>query len=107
MQTELGKLLNIRKVSIGGLLDRLERSGFIRRTQDERDRRVNRVYITDSGRKVLEKVDAVGSVQGIEVAKGISKEELKITTKVLLQLHAKIIQLHAKMLDDPAEIKEP
>ncbi len=96
MQAELGKLLNIGKVSIGGLCDRLERAGFIKRAGDKADRRVNRVFITKEGLKVVGEVDAVGMKRGDEIAEGISKEHLQITMSVLLRIKEKMLVLLAE-----------
>ncbi|MDA1073780.1 MAG: MarR family transcriptional regulator [Proteobacteria bacterium] len=49
-QSELATLLTIGKVSVGGLIDRLEHSGWIERREDEHDRRSNRIYLTKQGR---------------------------------------------------------
>ncbi|MDO3412158.1 MarR family transcriptional regulator [Saccharibacillus sp. CPCC 101409] len=48
-QKELTYLLNMRNQSLGELLVKLERSGFIERTPSESDRRVMNVKLTEAG----------------------------------------------------------
>src|SRR5690606_9431232 len=45
-QIELARLLDVGKATLGGLIDRLERSGYVVRGNDEADRRVKTVSIT-------------------------------------------------------------
>ncbi len=45
-QTKLSELSEIEKAPLGKTLDRLERSGWIVRKDDPRDRRIRRVYAT-------------------------------------------------------------
>ncbi len=51
MQTELANVLDIGKVALGGLLDRLEASGYIERRADPVDRRTKRIVMTRRVRK--------------------------------------------------------
>ncbi len=50
-QKELSAILDIRSQSLGELLMKLERSGFITRTPSEEDRRVMVIRLTESGKK--------------------------------------------------------
>ena len=45
-QSELAETLEIEKPTLGRLLDRLEKKGWVRREHDARDRRAWRVYLT-------------------------------------------------------------
>ena len=56
-QTELADYLALRRASVTNALQHLERDGFIRRTQDERDERVPRVWLTDKGREIVQQID--------------------------------------------------
>ena len=53
-QKELAHILNIRSQSLGELLAKLERSGYITRTPSEVDRRGMDIRLTDSGKAVSE-----------------------------------------------------
>ena len=55
-QTQLANELDVGKVAVGALIDRLESSGFVIRQADPVDRRVKRVYVTKQARGFLEKL---------------------------------------------------
>lgn len=53
-QTNLAKLLDIERATLGRLLDRLESKDWIYRKPDPDDRRVNRVYLSDSAGPIMQ-----------------------------------------------------
>jgi MarR family transcriptional regulator for hemolysin len=53
-QSEIAAALEVGKVTLGGLVDRLEASGLVRREQSGEDRRVKRIRLTSKGRRALE-----------------------------------------------------
>ncbi|AMG73458.1 MarR family winged helix-turn-helix transcriptional regulator [Sphingopyxis granuli] len=52
-QVELAAVLSVGKAALGGILDGLEASDLISRSDDPVDRRVRRVYVTDKGRQAI------------------------------------------------------
>jgi len=56
-QSELGEQLLVDKSNITGLLDRMEKSGLIRRLSVPDDRRCYHIELTAAGREILEKVE--------------------------------------------------
>jgi DNA-binding MarR family transcriptional regulator len=56
-QKDLAKILDIRSQSLGELLAKLERSGYITRTPSEADRRGMDIRLTEAGRAAAEKED--------------------------------------------------
>jgi DNA-binding MarR family transcriptional regulator len=50
-QKELSSILDIRSQSLGELLAKLERSGYITRSQSKADRRVMDICLTDAGKE--------------------------------------------------------
>ena len=53
MQVDLARLMEVGKVTVGGLIDRLEASGHVERRADANDRRAKRVFITEKGFDVI------------------------------------------------------
>jgi MarR family transcriptional regulator, organic hydroperoxide resistance regulator len=51
-QRELIERLSVEPPTVTGILQRLEREGLLSRRPDHDNRRVQRVYLTDSGRKL-------------------------------------------------------
>ncbi len=60
IQTELANVLDTGKVSVGGLIDRLESAGLVYRQPDKVDRRVKRIFITEKGFELLDHISHVG-----------------------------------------------
>jgi len=57
-QRELAGILDIRSQSLGELLAKLEKAGYISRSASEADRRVMEIRLTDAGRAAAETEDA-------------------------------------------------
>jgi DNA-binding MarR family transcriptional regulator len=55
-QHELADLLVVNRASAGGVIERLERNGWVRRKVDAQDRRAQRVHLTDDGIAKLKEV---------------------------------------------------
>lgn len=83
LQTELARDLDVGKVTVGGLIDRLEASGYVVRQPDATDRRAKRIQITDQGREVLKQMVAVGQGLNRIILAGLSAEEIEITERAL------------------------
>ena len=98
-QTALAADLDLTKVAIGGLMDRMESAGFVERRQDERDARARRVFLTRAGQKLVntirESVDAVES----DILTRISEEELEAAAQVLRAIKERLLT----MIDGEAE----
>ena len=56
-QKELSMILDIRSQSLGELLAKLERSGYIIRTPSEADRRVMNIQLTDAGKIAANQIE--------------------------------------------------
>ena len=57
-QQELADIIGIDKAAVTRALSRLEDSGYIRRREDEKDRRATRVYLTSKSRKLRPQLEA-------------------------------------------------
>lgn len=55
-QQELAERLLVTKGNVCGLLDRLEKAGWVERRPDLNDRRVNRLYLAPAGRRKMEPI---------------------------------------------------
>jgi MarR family transcriptional regulator for hemolysin len=86
IQTELARILETGKVTVGRLVDRLEDSGLVYRETDAQDRRVRRIHITAKGYDVLDQVHHVGEELDALVHEDISAEELAAATDVLARM---------------------
>lgn len=55
--TELGKNLLVTKANMTGMIDRLERDGFVSRHPDQYDRRVTNVALTEKGTQFMKDIE--------------------------------------------------
>ncbi|MGK2908224.1 MAG: MarR family winged helix-turn-helix transcriptional regulator [Sphingobium sp.] len=83
MQVDLARLMEVGKVTVGGLVDRLEESGHVERRADATDRRAKRVFITEQGFSLISLMVKVASQMNQRVLSGATEEEVAICEKVL------------------------
>lgn len=81
--SELSQVLSVDNSTLTGLIDRLERSGFVRRNSNPGDRRALNIDITDTGVKELEKAKVVIRRINDEIKAGFSEQEIESFKKVL------------------------
>ena len=93
-QRELGDLLVVDRSNVTGLLDRLEKSGLVRRDDHPDDRRVYRVMITPAGRTCWEKIHPLYLEAVAKITQGLSGRQMKEALQVLLQLEARASNLN-------------
>ncbi|CCD99445.1 MarR family transcriptional regulator [Bradyrhizobium sp. STM 3809] len=58
-QVDLAEVLELQPISLVRLLDRLVEQGLLERRHDPRDRRANRLYLTEAGRTLVDEFDVV------------------------------------------------
>lgn len=83
IQTELARILETGKVSVGGLIDRLEEGGLVYRQADKLDRRIKRIYITGKGYEILDHIAVVGETLDRALFEDVSDEELAAAADVI------------------------
>ncbi len=97
MQTELAKHLDVGKVALGGLLDRLEANGHIMRVADPVDRRAKRIRMTPAGVALLGDIQERASVINREMLRTITPDEIEIMDDVLHRLKSRLIEMDRAM----------
>lgn len=75
-QKELSYLLDMRSQSLGELLNKLERSGYITRTPSEEDRRVMNVHLTPEGTAAAEQQTSPAESDLFECLSAEEREQL-------------------------------
>lgn len=93
VQSELAKELEIGKVTLGGLIDRLESKGFVRRESDSDDRRVKRVLLTQKGRKAVSTMDNVRPIIDDIVMRGLSPLARLKLSEGMQQMRSNLLQM--------------
>ncbi len=85
-QTALAADLDLTKVAVGGLLDRMETAGFIERRADQRDGRIRRVYLTSAGTRFLGTIRANIEQAEQEILGEVNEADLETTARTMRQI---------------------
>jgi DNA-binding MarR family transcriptional regulator len=99
MQVDLARLLEMGKVTVGGLVDRLEASGHVVRQADKLDRRAKRVYMTDQGFEVIKIMIAVSGKMNRRMLKGLTPLEIETVERVLLHVKGNLKEMGQDFVD--------
>lgn len=90
IQNELAYLTLRDKSSLARLLAKMERKNYITREQDEFDKRVNRVFLTETGKITFRKTRPIIVRLKEIMEKNINEEEIYQLTKTLRSIQRNI-----------------
>ena len=82
--TRISQGLMLENPTVTGLIDRLEKLGYVKRGDHPNDRRVYLVHLTEKGSKVANKALPIVKNLNEKIKKGYSKEEVENFKKVLI-----------------------
>ena len=92
-QTALAADLDLTKVAIGGLLDRMETAGFVERRIDQSDGRARRVHLTRAGAKMVSAIRENVEAVEIDILRRIPDEALSQATETLRTLKETLLEI--------------
>jgi len=95
MQTELAKVMDVGKVTLGGLIDRLEAAGLVKRQADPSDRRAKRVVMTPKGTKLLSDIQSIATKVNDQILNGIGRNDISRAETVLYKMKQQLISMDA------------
>ena len=90
-QSQLAEELDLGKVAVGGLIDRLEKSGLVRREADASDRRVNRVFLEPKSKQLIAKMRKVSHRMNAQILEGLVDDRLESTALTLDQMKRNLL----------------
>jgi DNA-binding MarR family transcriptional regulator len=82
--TQISQGLMLENPTVTGLIDRLEKLGYVKRSDHPDDRRVYLIYLTEKGRKVANKALPIIKKLNEQIKEGYSKGEIEDFKKVLI-----------------------
>ena len=91
--TELAERLHVTPATITKMLQRMETAGFVARQPDAEDQRVSRVYLTEAGRSIRNKVQVVWQMMENETFGGFTQEERLLLRGFLLQMRENLLHV--------------
>lgn len=81
------------KPSITRLIDNLEKAGLVKRVADEKDRRINKVYLTKTAQKLQEQTMLLAEETLNEALEGVPPEQVNLCKEVLQKVYDNLNQL--------------
>ena len=89
-QSELAEILEVEKPTLGRLLDRMEAKGWVRREQDEKDRRAWRVHLTEAVEPAMREMRKIAADLRRDALSGLSAAEREQLVDTLLAIKANL-----------------
>ena len=89
-QEELADVLKIDKGTTARAIKKLEDNGLIRREKDEKDKRSNRVYLTEKGKSIKGNIFFTLNQWDKKMSEQLDKEEKELMIKLLKKVCSNI-----------------
>lgn len=83
---ELAEIMGSSHQNVKQILLKLEKKGFVSITVDEKDKRKQRIYLSDYCREFCEKNDEVTTNIMKKMFAGVPEEQLQVTIQTILQI---------------------
>jgi DNA-binding MarR family transcriptional regulator len=99
----LAESLDVSQASATGIVDRMEQRGLVERRRDEDDRRVIRVALTETGRRMIEGLATERRERLAKVLEELTDDELEGFLRGSRALRRARERLHATLPQPPAE----
>ena len=104
-QSGLAETIEVDRMTIGRMVDRLEASGWVERRPDVSDRRVHRLYLTRKARPLLDKMIVVANEVQEEALAGLNDTDRERLRGLLAVVLDNMVALQAA--NDPDAVDAP
>jgi DNA-binding MarR family transcriptional regulator len=94
-QVDLADVLELQPISLVRLLDRLVEHGLLERRHDPKDRRANRLFLTASGRQLVDDLDSLRDEIAKDVLRDLPDDAIKTSLSALREIKDRIKALSA------------
>lgn len=92
-QNDLAFITHRDKTSMTRLVNTMENKDLVVRKTDENDKRVNRIFLTDHGKKVIEKVEPIMFDLIPKVQENLSEKEIETLIMTLKKIKLKMEEI--------------
>ena len=89
-QVDLAEVLELQPISLVRLLDRLVDHGLLERRPDPRDRRANRLFLTEAGRQLVDDLDSLRDSIAADVLQGMPVSTIETSLEALRDIKHRI-----------------
>lgn len=99
--SELARRMHVSPATVTNMLKRMEKSGLLERRPDAIDQRVSRVYLTDAGRAIRERVDRRWQEIETQVFGSFSEDEQTVLGTLLERVRVELVRLYDGPIERP------
>ena len=85
-QVDVEKEFNLKNPTVTGLINRLEEKGYIKRVRSDKDKRYNKLELTESGREILNKGKRKAQENEEKLLKILTDDEIKELKRILTKI---------------------
>jgi MarR family transcriptional regulator, transcriptional regulator for hemolysin len=89
-QVDLAEVLELAPISLVRLLDRLVEHGLLERRPDPGDRRANQLFLTRTGRQLVDDLDSLRDSIATDVLQNVSTEAVETSLQTLMGIKERI-----------------
>jgi DNA-binding MarR family transcriptional regulator len=89
-QVDLADVLELQPISLVRLLDRLVEHGLLERRHDPKDRRANRLFLTETGKQLVDDLDSLRDAIATDVLRDISQDSIETSLGTLCDIKERI-----------------
>lgn len=89
-QEELSKILKIDKGTTARAIKKLEEEGYLKREKDDKDKRVNKVFLTQKGRDIKENIFSILHQWESIISQSIDEDERLLMVNLLKKVCSNI-----------------
>lgn len=96
-QIELAEAVDVEPITLSRMVDRLQEAGYVERRQDDADRRVWRIHLTDKARPILEELEALSDIFHADMLAGVAPEDRAVASRVLARVRDNLNAIQTKV----------
>ena len=85
-QNQLGDLMGTDNATLSGIIDRLEKAGYVKREKNMKDRRSYNLVLTEAGEKIRQELEPIVRDHNKNLTKPLEEEELLTLVRLLKKL---------------------
>ena len=97
-QSDLAEMLDVERITLCRMVDRLAEAGMVERRADPSDRRVWRIHLTERATPVVDELSAIANEMEEDMLERLSAEQRELLTNLLTS-----VREHMRDKDDRIE----
>jgi MarR family transcriptional regulator for hemolysin len=102
-QVSLAEELDLGKVALGQLIDRLEKTGFVSRRSDDVDKRIKRVFLTKRSHALIARIRDSVRVTEKEILNKIDESDLRATVRAMRAMKENLLSIIGEDAEDDSD----